>query len=91
VTFERRVATSPTLTALAERGFSNALFVVLIFCSYVLALLFFFRSIYGDKFADENFKARNFPITPTAASLCYRSLFLSTLPCLASRFNNIQA
>ena len=85
MTFERRVATSPTLTALAERGFSNALFVVLIFCSYVLAVLFFFRSIYGDKFADENFKARNFPNTPYCCIVVLPIVVFvySTLPCFA--------
>jgi cyclophilin family peptidyl-prolyl cis-trans isomerase len=41
-----------------------------------------FCSIYGDKFADENFKARTLPIAACVASLCYRSFFMSTLPTL---------
>ncbi len=68
VTCFRRAVTSPTLTAPAERGSSAVhLSASLSSFSCFLPLDFLFntflilRSIYGDKFADENFKVRPMP------------------------------
>ncbi len=56
---ECREATLPTLMAPAERGgpmraFFLSYLLLNVFCLFIL----FFYSIYGEKFADENFKVR---------------------------------